>query len=118
MSAAGFVPFIFVFLFGVLMASIAQIVLKTEAGKKHKSFFAEYLNPRVVIGYGIMVGSTLMTLIAFRGGVPMNWAPILESMGYVFVTILGVVLLKEKVTPGKWGALAIILAGVVMFALG
>ena len=118
MQAAGFIPYIFVFLFGVLMASVAQIVLKKEAGKEHKNFFAEYLNPRVIIGYGIMVGSTLMTLISFRGGVPMNWAPILESMGYVFVTILGVVLLKERVTPGKWGALAVILAGVVMFALG
>lgn len=78
---------------------------------------AEYLNPRVIIGYGIIFGCTILTLLAYRGGLPVSWGNVLESAGYVFVTILGVTILKEKVGRDKLIALGVILAGILMFTL-
>ena len=36
---------------GVLAASFSQVLLKKAAGKQHKSFLREYLNPWVIGGY-------------------------------------------------------------------
>ena len=113
-----FLPFAFIYLSGVLLSSCAQIILKKEAVKEHRSLLKQYLNPRVVIGYGIIFGTTLLTLLAYSGGLPVSWGNVLESSGYVFVTILGVTILKEKLTKEKAAALAVIMAGIVMFALG
>ncbi len=118
MSIKSFLPFALVYLLGVLLSSFAQIILKKEAVKEHASFLAQYLNPSVIIGYGIIFGCTLLTLLAYRGGLPMSWGNVLESGGYVFVTLLGVTILKEKVSKEKLAALVVIMVGIVLFALG
>ena len=118
MRNASFLPFVFVYLLGVLLSSFAQIILKKEAVKEHANALREYLNPGVIIGYGIIFGCTLLTVAAYRGGLPVSWGNVLESSGYLFVTLFGVTLLKEKVTKEKAAALCVILAGILMFALG
>ena len=111
-----FLPYAAIYLVGVLLSAAAQILLKTEAGKNHKDPVREYLNPRVILGYGIIFGVTFLTLAAYRGGLPVSWGNVLESSGYFFVTVLGVIVLKEKVTVKKVLALCVIMAGVVLFA--
>ncbi len=118
MKSASFLPFVFVYLLGVFLSSFAQIILKKEAMKEHASALREYLNPGVIIGYGIIFGCTLLTVTAYRGGLPVSWGNVLESSGYLFVTFFGVTLLKEKVTKEKGIALCVIMAGILMFALG
>ncbi|NLL22229.1 MAG: EamA family transporter, partial [Tissierellia bacterium] len=44
--------------------------------------------------------------------------PILQSTGYVFVTMTGAVFLGEKITKRKVLGLALILSGVAVFVLG
>ena len=117
MRTGGYLLPMLFYLLGVLLSSFAQILLKTEASKEHASMIAEYLNPRVIIGYGIIFGCTILTLLAYRGGLPVSWGNVLESAGYVFVTILGVTILKEKVGRDKLIALGVILAGILMFTL-
>ena len=46
----------------VVVASFSQILLKKSAGKTYASVLQEYLNPLVIIGYGMMVLSTLLTV--------------------------------------------------------
>ena len=41
----------------------------------------------------------------------------LETAGYFFVTVLGAVFLKEKITAKKMGALCVIIAGILLYAL-
>jgi len=59
----------------------------------------------------------ILTLLAYRGGLPVSWGNVLESAGYVFVTVLGVMILKERVGRDKLIALGVILAGILMFTL-
>ena len=118
MKNAAFLPFACVYLAGVLLSSFAQIILKKEAMKEHDGFLRQYLNPGVIIGYGIIFGCTLLTVAAYRGGLPVSWGNVLESSGYLFVTLFGVTLLKERVTREKGIALCVIMAGILLFALG
>jgi len=117
MIKGGYLPQMLIYLLGVLLSSFAQIMLKTEASKEHAGVIAEYLNWRVIAGYGIIFGCTILTLLAYRGGLPVSWGNVLESAGYVFVTALGVTILKEKVGRDKLIALAVILAGILLFTI-
>ncbi len=109
-------PYLLIYLLGVFLSSASQIVLKKEADTEHKSFLAEYLNPRVIFSYSIFLGTTVLTMLAYRG-IPMNYGPVLETCGYFFVTILGGIFLHEKITTKKAGALALIIAGILIYAL-
>lgn len=107
----------YLFMFGsVILASVSQILLKKSAQKEHGSFIKEYLNPLVIIGYGLMVAATLTTIAAYQGMDYKN-GPIIESLGYILVMILSYFLLKEKVTKKKILGYILILAGVVVFYL-
>ena len=89
-----------IYLFSVFISSVSQVLLKKSAESKHKNALAEYLNPRVIVAY-----------------VPVSLGTVLESTGYIFVTILGVVFLKEQVSRRKLIGLGIILAGVLLYSL-
>lgn len=105
-----------IYLFSVFISSVSQVLLKKSAESKHKNALAEYLNPRVIVAYGLFFGATLVTVIALKY-VPVSLGTVLESTGYIFVTILGVVFLKEQVSRRKLIGLGIILAGVLLYSL-
>ncbi len=107
-----------IYLAGVFFSSCAQIILKKEAVREHDSMIKEYLNPRVILGYGITFGCTLLTVLAYSKGLPVSFGNVLESMGYLFVTIMGMTILGEKVGRRKWMALAVIMVGIFLFAFG
>ena len=53
----------YLFLFaGVLAASFSQVLLKKAACRQYGSFIREYLNPYVISGYILLVGSTILNL--------------------------------------------------------
>ena len=108
--------YIILFLSAVFISSVSQIMLKKSANKTYENKVKEYLNPWVIIAYGLFFGATLVTVIAYRY-VPLSLGPILESCGYFFVTILGMIFLKEKVGKKKAVGLFIILAGIIIFNL-
>ncbi|MEG1895725.1 MAG: multidrug ABC transporter [Oscillospiraceae bacterium] len=107
--------YILLMMFSVLVASISQILLKISAKKKYKSFLAEYLNPLVIIAYGMFFLSSFITMFAFRG-VPFSLGPVIEATGYIYVGILGVLVLKEKMPIKKLVGNFVIIAGII-FAL-
>ena len=71
---------------------------------------------RVVLGYGLFVGCSLLTMLAYKG-VPLNVGPVLEATGYIYVTFFGVVIFHEKMNPKKIGALVLIILGILIYAL-
>ena len=101
---------------GVFISSVSQIMLKKSADKKHESFFAEYINPIVVISYLIFIAATFMSIFAYKG-IPLSMGVVLDSTGYVFITILGAIFLKEKPTIKKLGSLALIIAGIIIYSI-
>uniref|UniRef100_UPI003FED46F9 EamA family transporter n=1 Tax=Roseburia sp. TaxID=2049040 RepID=UPI003FED46F9 len=108
--------YIMLFIGSVFISSASQILLKRSADVKYESKIQEYLNPRVIIAYGIFFSASLITIIAYRG-VPLSLGPVLEASGYVFVTILGRIFLHEKVSRRKLLGLVLILTGIMVFNL-
>ncbi|MDD6207482.1 MAG: EamA family transporter [Clostridiales bacterium] len=104
-----------IYLCSVLIASISQILLKTSANKTYNSKIKEYMNPRVITAYGLFLASSFITVIAYRH-VPLSMGAILESMGYLFVTVLGVFFLKETVKGKKLAGLFLIILGVMIYS--
>ncbi|WP_418745620.1 EamA family transporter [Frisingicoccus sp.] len=98
----------------VLVASFSQILLKKSAGKKYDNFIKEYLNPYVIIGYGMMVGSTILTILAYRGIAYKN-GPVIESLGYILIMFLSYLFFKEPITKRKVLGNLLILLGIFIF---
>lgn len=101
--------------FSVLAAAGAQMLLKQGAKMRYPSFLKQYLNPWVIGGYGIMGASLLLNIFCLSRGVQVKEVSIIESLSYFFVPVLSWFFFKEKITWRKAGAIAVIMAGVVVF---
>lgn len=101
-------------LLSVTIASFSQILLKKSAAKKHDNVIKEYLNPYVIIGYGMMVGSTILTILAYRG-IEYKNGPVIESLGYILIMVLSYLFFKEPITKKKIIGNLLILLGVFVF---
>ena len=99
----------------VLAAAGAQMLLKQGAKKQFPSFLRQYLNPWVIGGYGIMGASLLLNIFCLSHGVQVKQVGVIESLSYLFVPLLSWLFFKERVTWRKAGAIAVIMAGVVVF---
>ena len=110
-------PSLLLYLASTFLASISQVLLKKAARREHRSVIAEYTDWRVLLGYGLFVGCTLLTMFAYRG-IPMSLGPVLETTGYIYVTVFGVTLFHEKINARKLLSLALILVGIVIYAFG
>ena len=106
----------FLLVLSVIVASTSQILLKKSALKKHANPLREYLNAYVIIGYGLMVVSTLLVILAYRGLDYKN-GPIIESLGYPLIMLLSAFFLSEKITPRKILGNLLIIAGIAIFYL-
>lgn len=106
--------YVFLLIASVLIASCSQIILKKSASKEYSSIIREYLNIRVIVGYGMMFISTILTIFAFKGLDYKN-GPIIESLGYIFIMFLSRIFLKEKITKKKIIGNSLILLGILVF---
>lgn len=104
-------------LFGVFIAAVSQVMLKKSAMREHGSAIREYLNPLVIFAYAMFVGSTLLTVVSYRG-IPLSMGPILDATGYLYVTLFGVAIFHERMSRKKLLALALIIAGIVIYSTG
>lgn len=99
----------------VLAAAGAQMLLKQGAKKQYSTFLRQYLNPWVIGGYGIMGLTLLLNIFCLSKGVQVKEISIIESLSYLFVPMFSWVFFKERITWQKAGAIAVIMAGVVVF---
>lgn len=107
-----------ILLTGVFIGAISQVMLKKASMRKYGSVLQEYLNPRVILAYILFVGTTLLSVFAYRV-VPLSMGPVLESTSYIYVTIFGVVIFKEALNRRKLTGLALIITGILIYsALG
>ncbi len=108
--------FALIFLFGVFISSISQIILKKAALKQYDSKIKEYMNPRVIFAYIIFFAATLCSIMAYKV-IPLSLGPILESAGYIFVAFMSWLFLKEKISKQKVLGLSIIVIGIIIYSL-
>lgn len=107
---------VFIYVFSVFISSVSQIILKSSADMKYDNKLKEYLNPRVIIAYGIFFLATLVTVYAYKG-IPLSVGPILETTGYLWISLLGYFILKEKISRRKLTGLIIVVAGIIISCL-
>lgn len=98
----------------VVVASFSQILLKKSAGKVYESVIREYLNVFVIVGYGMMVVSTLLTVGGYAGLEYKNGA-VIEALGFVLVMFLSRIFFGEKITKKKLLGNSLILLGIFAF---
>ena len=107
---------VFIYVFSVFISSVSQIILKSSADMKYDNKLKEYLNPRVILAYGIFFLATLVTVYAYKG-IPLSVGPILETTGYLWISLLGYFILKEKISRRKLIGLVIVVAGIIISCL-
>lgn len=101
---------------GVFIGAISQVLLKKAAIKKYDSILQEYLNPQVIFAYILFVGTTFLSILAYRG-IPLNLGPVLETTSYLYITFFGVIIFHEKFSRQKALALILIVTGVLVYSL-
>lgn len=100
---------------GVLISSVSQVLLKKSAMKQYDSLLQQYLNPYVAVAYTMFFASSLLTIFAYRK-LPLSMGPVLEATSYIYVTVFGVTIFKEKMGMRNYLALALIMAGIFVYA--
>jgi len=100
----------------VFVASVSQILLKQSAQMEHKNILFKFLNWRVILGYVLLLGTTVINVFAYRG-VELKATPMIESTGIIWVTILAVFWLGER--PSRRAILSILVTcvGIIVFSL-
>ena len=102
---------VLIYVCSVFISAVAQILLKKSAQQSHESVIKEYINPYVIIAYAIFLISTILTVIALRK-VPLSMAPVIESLGYIFVAVMGYLTVGERFEKQKVIGIILIITGI------
>ena len=106
--------YVILLILAVLVSSVSKILLKKSTSKKYSSMFREYFNIYVILGYGLMVISTILVVLGLKN-IQYKNQPIIESLGYIFVMLLSNLFLGEKITKKKIIGNFLILFGIVVY---
>ena len=107
------VAFSLVFVAGVLISSVSQVLLKKSALKNGTKGIRAYMNPLVILSYGLFVFATLVSLVCLKN-IPLSRAPILDAAGYVFVAVFSRIFFGERVSKMKLAGFSLILLGIIL----
>ena len=110
------IPYLLLGFLSTLIAVVSQTLLKWEAGKPHRDMLSEYLNPGVITAYVLLGISMLFPYFVYKK-LPVSMTAVWDSSSYLFVTLFGVLLFHERVTKKKLLALALILAGILIYTV-
>ena len=108
-------PWVLMFVLSATIAAFAQMLLKKSAGESHESVLREYLNWKVIIGYGLMFTGMLLGVIGYAHGVEVKSGSVTESIGNVWVVILSYLFFREPITKKKVLGNALIICGILVF---
>jgi small multidrug resistance pump len=102
-------------LFAAIGTSMAgQTLLKAGAGEA--DFFAQLLDWRTLIGFGIYGGAAVLYIVALRR-IPMSRALPCTAISYVAAAAIGHYAFAEPLGIAQLAAIALICGGVVLLAL-
>ncbi len=108
------IPGILIYTISGLIAAYSQLILKKTATTSGDKGIKQYLDWRIIASYGMMFSTILLNMIAMRY-IPYKYTPVLSSLSYVFVLILGKIVLHENFGRNKLIGIALILSGMIVF---
>ena len=103
--------YILLFLLSIIVASFSQIILKKGAEQKNI-----YINRYTIVGYSLMVLSTVFTLIGYKD-VDLTLSGILQGLSFVFVPIFSFFMLKEKINRKTVIGIVVIIFGIIIYSI-
>ena len=109
------ISYILAFL-AVFVASVSQILLKQSAEIEHKNIIFKFLNWRVILGYVLLLGTTVINVFAYRG-VELKVTPMIEATGIIWVTLLAAFFLGERPTKRSILAIMVTIVGIIVFSM-
>lgn len=108
--------YVILYIVSVFFSACSQVLLKKSANETHKNILFEYLNVKVIIGYGIFLLCTMLTMLAYRG-IKLSLGPVIESTSYIYIVIFGMIFFGEKINFRRIVALILIIAGVILYSI-
>lgn len=105
---------IVIMLLSVTIGSLAQIPLKKSALHKTAINPGFFINPYTLFGYALMIIASLLSFIAVRH-LQLKTAAIIETIGYVYIMIIGYTVFKEKMSLQQVSACLLIICGILIF---
>lgn len=103
-----------IYITGVFISSIAQLLLKKSSSISYDNKLKEYLNFKTIFAYFIFFSATLLSLFSFKG-LPLLYGTLLGTTEYIFVTILSYLFLKEKISFRKLLGLILVIIGIIVY---
>jgi multidrug transporter EmrE-like cation transporter len=110
----------------VAMMGILQVVLKSglthmaglpaETKRRPARLVAHLLTQGWFWLWGALFSTSMVLWLAGLRTVDLSYAYPLASLGYVLVSFLAIAVLKERVPASRWGAIAVICAGIWLIA--
>lgn len=107
---------VLIYIASSFLVAVGQVMLKISAGKDHPSKLKEYLNPLVLSGYFLFTISLVVSILAYRY-LPLSLAKMLDSTTYIFVAVLGYLILSEKLAKKQLMGIGVIILGIFVFSL-
>lgn len=101
--------------FAVFIASISQLLLKGSSREDYKSFFREYVNMKVMLGYSLMGISLLINIYAMHLGLTIKELSVIESLNYLVIPVLSYIVFRESVNIKQILAIVLIVVGMIIF---
>ena len=101
------------------ITALSQILLKRQANVTQgsgKGFFSKFLNVRVIVSYALLFLTLAVNQIALIK-VPVSVMPCITATSFIWVFVLGILVLKEHVSRRRLAGVAIIIAGVLISRL-
>lgn len=102
----------------ILLTGISQVLMKIGSSKKGEGrfgIFTMYLNTPTLTAYGLLLVTTILTVLVLQD-IPLKVFYAVASLNFLVVTGLSYWLLNESVDREMIIALALIVAGVLVFS--
>lgn len=104
-------------LFACVIGAFGAILLKISSDKVSLNPKSIIFNKALAAGISLYGLSTIFFIAALRGGELSVLYP-LVSTAYIWIALLSMVLLKEKMNSMKWVGILLIIAGVSLIGYG
>ena len=104
---------VMVMMLSSFLAALGQVSLKIGSMRLNKSIASMMKNFAFLAGVFLYGFSSILCIIALKGGELTVLYPV-ASLNYVWVSLLSMKYLKEKMNKYKWGGIALIMVGVIL----